>query len=251
MDSELCIASPNAPTLPEIRQRFPTAELVVRYGSVAPGSDVDLLIIVPAGMAAPVYDLPTDALDAFVLDRAAFEERYRAFEPEVTEPILTGSTLLGDPTVHRRAQRFLRSATVPRAASLRLRLLGIGIAHAGRAFHHLHPEPRSLQRAMVNATFALSYAAFASRYERNPSGAATLTEVIGDGRYPHLAAALAFNRYAKREPSLLTCATVRGWLNRAFDALATVEPYLGRFAAKRPGLEMAAAATTNGAQRRR
>jgi len=160
----------------------------ILYGSQKAHSDMDLLVVLDSNEDVVRHNYSTN-VDVFVSSRKACLDRARKFDPQFTEPLLTGRVVLGDvasfaqcrkaievsqPDIHFLEQKSLELyvnallffAEHRRAAGL-VQLTGNDIAKAKQIilYDKRGQATRQLLLALNELEFSLSYLAFANRYK--------------------------------------------------------------------------------------
>lgn len=174
--------------------------LLLVYGSRKVGSDRDFLLVESTGQAVP-YDLPQRKLDILRLTETDFYIRLGFLDPVVTEPLLTGEFVGGNNETYLQLLAWCQSVSVPPFVPQVLRSLGEASWQAAKDFADHRETPGNTMRAMVNSTFALSYALFAGWYEEHCTGAVTLKRLLTEPEAETTRQALAELKRLKHEPN--------------------------------------------------
>lgn len=137
------------------------------YGSRKQGSDIDLLAVY-AGVL-PHFDYSIGRLDLLALGIRQFERLLKNHDLIVTEPLLTGDLLFGDPVEwEERKQSFLE--TRPNDASLyHLAMRMMQVMNSAESFLERFQATSQKTDAfffLKNLSFALGYLGFLQEYAR-------------------------------------------------------------------------------------
>jgi hypothetical protein len=196
---------PNGCTSPQELQGYlqqnSSAVFIVRYGSHRPGSDIDLLTVVPDDQVVPLYRYPNGVLDPLVVGAREFRGRLALLDPLVTEPILTGTILHGSVVEYESCKHELAMVeATPDSVQYLYRSAQATIEATLDILDRDSPTRIELLTATSNATFALSYAQFALRYRNGARGPLSLAELCAfpDARGQALRNALLYKREVKR-----------------------------------------------------
>lgn len=184
--------------------------LAIIYGSHDRGGDIDVAIIqreAPAGAGIQLGDL-----DLYLLGEEQFSHQLAKLDPMVTEPILTGNLLLGDPHVWNEIRESTRDAKASEAAAVHCaRRSAEELVNADRMATAWEAEPKGTHAHWLLETlsYSISYLSFARWYQNPHHHSITLRELAERNALLEP----AFWRYrAKAKRADVPIAEVREWL---------------------------------------
>jgi len=152
------------------------------------GKDVDLLVVLKDGVQLGLYEMTR--WDILEVDSEDFEKRLRLFDPVITEPVITGSLLLGDLEKFTCFKKNLLS-TYPSISiiSFLLRRACEELENAAVFLERYQQKAESqlLLFALLDLSFACSYFGFAEYYKGNLwSGPISFSELLTQSNNPTL-----------------------------------------------------------------
>ncbi|MBU0707679.1 nucleotidyltransferase domain-containing protein [Patescibacteria group bacterium] len=163
------------------------ARFIWHYGSRRPDSDIDLLVVLDS-VQPKAYHGPVGHLDMTEISSQDFETGLSIFDPAITEAVLTGQLIWGDSTAVVEHVQFLRTHSLDSSAIETLRERSLRnykyareyLAHAAYVtITRTNGSPsQSLELAIANLSFALSYLEFARYYMSHHKGAITFCQLM-------------------------------------------------------------------------
>jgi hypothetical protein len=187
-------------------------ELVLVYGSRQAGRDVDIFM---------VYDQPDPVcgrlgvFDFLSLSSRETERLCRLWDPIVTEPLLTGKVLLQGEKGPAEWRALLARAV---SSEMVVHLLCEAARCANFAANHL--EAGQVRAATSNLAYAVTYRAYAQRYESGATGPITLRELRSHDE--SVAEAIDIRDQMRTGAGALTRDEVQCWLRRIHASLTKV-----------------------------
>ena len=162
---------------------FRAGATAIHYGSRREGRDIDLTLVQPEEPRSPGVQL--GRLDLFLVSYARFDALLSVLDPNVVEPIATGTVVLGDQDWFAGLGRALParrsdSTCVEHALLSSIRAFEYSASHL--AGYRAGGERRCLTMARTDLSFSISYASFAKRYARVGAAPCTLRELAGAGQ---------------------------------------------------------------------
>lgn len=203
-------------------QYFNEGGEAVLYGSTSDGRDIDILLVQEEEPPAAV--VVSGQLDIYVLSRKTFTWLLDLLDPHVTEPVLTGSVLIGDEGRWRELHDSLENTRGSRDA----------VWHACRRSLVEYLNAEELHRAASTLTgrlewafqtlsFSISYACFASHY--SSGGSVCTLRDLAKARRLLMPEFWEFRTTVKNGAATLEPSDVEQWLRRWAEHLCVSQMY--------------------------